>query len=46
METVSHAEGIGKQNSSRTPAALLEEMSQVSAEGTQTELVHFILAED
>jgi hypothetical protein len=41
-----HAEGIGKQNSPHTPAALHEEMSQGLGEGTQTELAHFVLTED
>lgn len=37
-EMGSHAEGIGKLNLSHTPAVLLE-MSQGCAEGTQTELM-------
>jgi hypothetical protein len=41
----SHADGIGKLNLSHTPAVLRDEMSQVSGEGTQTELVNFILTE-
>jgi hypothetical protein len=39
----SYADGIGKLNLSHTAAMLLEEMSQVSDEGSQTELVNFIL---
>ena len=42
----SHPEGIGKQNSSQTLAVLFEEMSQVSGEGTQSELVNLLLSED
>jgi hypothetical protein len=41
-EMGSHAKGIGKLNLCHTPAMLLEEMSQTSGEGTQTELVNFI----
>jgi hypothetical protein len=41
----SHADGIGKLNLSPTPAMLHEEMSQVSGERTQTELVNFIFTE-
>jgi hypothetical protein len=39
----SHAGSIGKPNLSLTAAMLLEEMSQVSGEGSQAELVNFIL---
>jgi hypothetical protein len=42
---VSNAEGIGKLNFCHTPAMLFEEMAQVSGEGTQTDLVNFILTE-
>ena len=42
---VSNAEGIGKLNLSHTPAMLLEEMAQVSGEGTQTDLDNFIFTE-
>lgn len=41
-----HADGTGKWNSIHTPALLLEDMSQVSGEGNQAELVKIILYED